>query len=72
MIAATSTNHSRISSKMRTGLASLTVTQQQALYLTVVERRPVADVARTLGLPYGVANGIAAAARTKLYQAVAG
>jgi DNA-directed RNA polymerase specialized sigma24 family protein len=71
MIAPTRASHKRICKRMRAGLASLTVTRQQALYLTVVERRPVADVARTLNLPYRVAESIAAAARTKLYQAVA-
>jgi DNA-directed RNA polymerase specialized sigma24 family protein len=72
MIAATSTNHGRISSRMRQGFADLPTIHQQALYLTVVDGLPAQVVASRLDLPGEVVEQVAASARSKLYQAVAG
>lgn len=71
MFTPTSANLPKISDRMRSAFASLTVTQQQAVYLNVVEGWPIGYVAHQLGLPRDAAARIAGAARTKLYQAVA-
>jgi DNA-directed RNA polymerase specialized sigma24 family protein len=71
MICPTPSTHRRISARMSAALDSLSVTQRQALYLSVVEHRSMSAVAHALGLPRDTAERIAAAARTKLYQEVA-
>jgi len=71
MIAPTRASHSRLSARMRVALAALTITQRQALYLSVVDGRPVNNVARYLDLPEEFAEQIAVAARTEIYKAVA-
>lgn len=71
MIAPTRASHSRLSARMRDALADLTITQRQALYLTVVDGRPATNVGRHLDLPAELAEQIAVAARTKIYEAVA-
>ena len=72
MIAATSASHRRISDRMREALATLTVTQRQALFMSVVDGRPASNIAQHMDLPEDLAEQIATAARTKLYEATAG
>jgi DNA-directed RNA polymerase specialized sigma24 family protein len=71
MIAPTRATYPKVNARIRHGFAALTTIQQQALYLTVVERMPVAHAARRLDLPCDTTEQIATAARLKLYQAVA-
>ena len=56
--------------RMRAAVADLTTAQQQALFLTIVEPRPMRDVARAMGVTTPIARSIAAAARAKVFQAV--
>lgn len=72
MIAPTLASTSQDTQRMRHAFAGLTTIQQQALYLTAVEHWPVGAVAWKLGLPTDAAERIACAARTKVYEAVAG
>jgi len=71
MIAPTIASTSQFARRMQHAFAGLTVTQQQALYLTTVERRPVGEVAYELGLPAAYVTGIATDAGRLLYEAVA-
>lgn len=71
MIAPTLASTSRDAARMRAAFGELTTIQQQALYLTTVERMPVGQVAWRLGLPAAVAEGIASAARFKVYEVTA-
>ena len=71
MITPTSANLPKISDRMRRAVASLTVTQQQAVYLNVVKGWPIGYVAWQLGMPRDAAERIAGAARARIYEAVA-
>ena len=70
MIASTQTSQQRDQIRTRAGFAALTVVQQQALYMTVVDRSSVASVASKLDLPADTVERIVAAAKAKLHQAV--
>lgn len=71
MFTPTSANLPKISDRMRRAVAALTVTQQQAVYLNVVEGWPIGQVAWQLGLSRDAADRIASAARVRIYEAVA-
>jgi DNA-directed RNA polymerase specialized sigma24 family protein len=71
MFSPTSASHNRSTARMRAAVDSLSITQRQALYLTVVEDLPAATVARRLDMPCDLVEQIATAARTRLYEVVA-
>jgi DNA-directed RNA polymerase specialized sigma24 family protein len=71
MFSPTSASHNHSTARMRDAVAALSITQRQALYLTVVEDMPATAVARRLDMPCDLVEQIASAARTHLYEAVA-
>lgn len=69
MFTPTRANLPKILDRMRRAVASLTVIQQQAVYLNVVKGWPISRVARQLGLSRNAADRIASVARVRIYAA---